>query len=133
MVFDCPDANVAAIRRSVSNTPLQALTTLNAQTFTEAARALAERTLAQGGDDRARLAFAFRVCLSREPSSIERDQLLALLEKSRTVFARDAEGTVKLTTGGGKKAAAAASSSDLAAWVATTRILLNTDEFITRE
>jgi hypothetical protein len=41
MVFDCPDANVTAIRRSASNTPLQALTTLNGETFIEAARALA--------------------------------------------------------------------------------------------
>ena len=135
MVFDCPDANVAAIRRGVSNTPLQALTTLNAQTFTEAARALAERVLELQGDDSARAGFAFRRCLGREPSSTERDQLLALLQKARAVFAADAEATMKLTSGSSKKSPAGGEPSvtDLAAWIATARIILNTDEFITRE
>jgi hypothetical protein len=135
MVFDCPDANVAAIRRGVSNTPLQALTTLNAQTFTEAARALAERALEFPGDDGARVAFAFRRCLGREPSSTERGHLLGLLQTARATFAGDAEATMKLTSGSGKKTPVAGqpSATDLAAWMATTRIILNTDEFITRE
>jgi hypothetical protein len=135
MVFDCPDANVSAIRRSASNTPLQALTTLNGETFTEAARALAERAIAVQGDNAARIAFAFRLCLGREPSSVERELLVSLLEKGRAVFAEEPEAAVKLIAAGGGKAPASEQTAlvDLAAWIATTRILMNTDEFITRE
>jgi hypothetical protein len=136
MVFDCPDANVSAIRRSVSNTPLQALTTLNGETFTEAARALAEQVVAADGDDARRIAFAFRLCLCREPTASEQSLLLSLLEKGRATFADDPESATKLATPEVRTAAAAktpASTVDLAAWIATTRIILNTDEFITRD
>jgi hypothetical protein len=135
MVFDCPDANVSAIRRSVSNTPLQALTTLNGETFTQAARALAERAIATDGDDLERISAAFRLCLAREPSSVERTLLSSLLEKARAVFTSDPASAAKLVTSGGGKPAAGneADRVNLAAWIATTRIILNTDEFITRD
>ena len=75
------------------------------------------------------------MCLGREPSSTEREQLLALLQKARSMFAANAEATLKLTSARGRSASAKteASTKDLAAWIATTRIILNTDEFITRE
>jgi hypothetical protein len=135
MVFDCPDANVSAIRRTISNTPLQALTTLNSETFTGAARALAELAIVTAGDDASRMAFAFRQCLGREPSEKERGLLLALLEKGRSVFAAEPEAAAKLIATNGPEASAKDPSkpADLAAWIATTRIILNTDEFITRD
>jgi mono/diheme cytochrome c family protein len=135
MVFDCPDANVSAIRRGVSNTPLQALTTLNGQVYTEAARALAERAIAATGDDATRITFAFRHCLGREPSSVERELLISLLEKGRAVFAEEPESAVKFIAASGGKSPAQdqPAPADLAAWIATMRILLNTDELITRD
>ncbi|MEQ1860022.1 MAG: PSD1 and planctomycete cytochrome C domain-containing protein [Chthoniobacteraceae bacterium] len=122
MTFDCPDANTANIRRTVSNTPLQALTTLNADTFNEAARALAARALKAGGDDNARLSCAFQLCLVRAPRSEESAALLGLLNDARAYYATHADDAKKM---GG--------DIETAAWTGVTRIILNTDEFITRE
>ncbi len=123
MTFDCPDANVASVRRTVSNTPLQALTTLNAQTFTEAARALAQRALDDpGAEDTAHLARAFQLCLIRPPQPRETSVLLGLLNDARTYYAAHEDDAKK-----------AAKDAESAAWTTVARILLNTDEFITRD
>src|SRR6185436_6890369 len=66
MTFDCPDANTTNVKRTVSNTPLQALTTLNAESFAEAAKALATRALEAGlANDDERITRMFRLCVSR--------------------------------------------------------------------
>ena len=71
--FDAPNGDFSCVRRVRSNTPLQALTTLNEPLFLESARALALRTLAEGGaKDKQRLTYAFRRCLSRQPTEAER-------------------------------------------------------------
>src|SRR5207302_1385708 len=81
-MFDAPNGDFACVRRVRSNTPLQALTTLNEPVFLDCARALALRTVCEGGtDDSHRIAFAFRSCLSRQPTEGEAAALLALLSK----------------------------------------------------
>jgi hypothetical protein len=123
MTFDCPDANVANVRRTVSNTPLQALTTLNAKTFAEAARALAQRVLREPcADDRARMAWAFRICLARPPQEKETNVLLGLLQDARDYYSTHEDDAKR-----------ASDDAESAAWTTTARILLNTDEFITRD
>jgi hypothetical protein len=126
VTFDCPDANVANVRRSVSNTPLQALTTLNAQTFSEAAQALAKNCVQQTGTaemtDESRLGRLFETCLLRRPEQGETAGLLSLLESARTSFQTQPDTAKKL---GG--------TPELAAWTTVTRVILNTDEFITRD
>jgi len=123
MTFDCPDANTANVRRTVSNTPLQALTTLNAKTFSEASRALAQRVLTETGtDDAARMDLAFRICLARPPKEYETTALLGLLKDARAYYTAHEDDAKK-----------AASDVESAAWTTTARILLNTDEFITRD
>ncbi len=80
--FDAPNGDSSCVRRSRSNTPLQALTTLNEPLFLEAAQALALRTLREGGEsDSERLTYAFRRCLSRPPRQAETEELLSLLVK----------------------------------------------------
>ncbi|HYR57557.1 MAG TPA: DUF1553 domain-containing protein, partial [Chthoniobacteraceae bacterium] len=86
VAFDCPDANLTAVKRNISNTPLQALTTLNAQAFTEAARAMAKRLLADA-DDAARVAHCFRLCVTRPPQPGEIATLTALLGQAREYYA----------------------------------------------
>ena len=80
--FDAPAGEMACVRRGRSNTPLQALATLNEALFVESAQALAARTLKEGGaTDRERLAYAFRLCTARIPSAAEAEVLLQLLSK----------------------------------------------------
>jgi hypothetical protein len=129
MTFDCPDSNVTNIRRTVSNTPLQALTTLNAEAFAEAAQALAKRVLSVPGSAEARLDRAFRLCLGREPTAQERQALVGLLAEARYHYqdnASEAEAAI------GAHGAEGVPVAEAAAWVATVRIVLNMDEFITR-
>lgn len=128
--FDCPDANITNVKRTVSNTPLQALTTLNAEAYAEASQALAERVLRDPGDDTSRLAQALRFCLTRPASPKEIQVLRDLLAESRAYYQAHAD-EAKLTLG--THAASGVKPEENAAWIATARIILNMDEFITRE
>ena len=130
-VFDFPDANVACTRRSRSNTPLQSLTLANDQQFIEIAQGLAVRVLnaALTADD-ARLRYAFRVCLSREPKPAESARLTKLLAQQRTEFAAHLKEAERLTP---PLVPVKANVQEFAAWTAVARVLLNLDEFITRE
>jgi hypothetical protein len=131
MTFDCPDANTTNVKRTVSNTPLQALTTLNAESFAEAAKSLAKRVLEAGlANDDERIARMFRLCVSRAPGEKETKSLRSLLYDSRAWYAKHAEEAKTLTKGCESKQV---STDELAAWTATARIVLNLDEFVTRE
>ncbi|MBI1763232.1 MAG: PSD1 domain-containing protein [Acidobacteria bacterium] len=134
--FDTPTGDVSCVRRAKSNTPLQALTTLNETLFLEAARALALKTLNEGGTTNAqRIEFAFRRLLARKPSAQETAALLALLNEQHARFASGAlnpqafalnepEQSVTLPQG--------VTLAQLAAWTAVARALLNLDETITK-
>ena len=125
--FDCPDANLTNVRRTVSNTPLQALTTLNAEAFAEAARGLAKRVLPAGSDE-AKLRDAFRISLSRAPEAHELQSLAQLLKDARYHYRQADPAEVQAMAGAESPEAA----PELAALTAVTRIILNLDEFITR-
>ena len=129
--FDCPDANLTCVERRASNTPLQALITLNNETFLEASQAFAKRLLSQAAtDDTTRLTQAFRLCLARTPSDRELHQLADLLSVNREFYRAHQDDAKKL---GGTSTISGSSPDETAAWIATARILLNLDEFITRE
>lgn len=129
--FDCPDANITNVKRTVSNTPLQALTTLNAEAFSEAARALSQRVLREPRKtDTDRLTRAFRLCLGRLPSDGEITSLRKLLDDSRAYYQSHPEEATAMT---GTSAVPDVPPQESAAWTATVRIVLNMDEFITRE
>lgn len=135
--FDAPSGESSCVRRSRSNTPLQALTTLNEPVFLEAARALALRSLRDGGESREqRLTYAFRRCLSRKPTQVEIDRLLRFLSQQER---RLAEGWISPWDIAGYHSAALPQLPEqttpvhLAAWTAVSRILLNLDETITKE
>lgn len=131
--FDCPDANTTNVKRTVSNTPLQALTTLNAEAFTEAAQALAKRVLSNTSlkDDTTRLSHAFRLAMARTPTEKELSALQKLLSESRYTYQNAAGEVAKAAFG--TQAAPNVPAAENAAWVAATRIILNLDELITRE
>jgi len=134
--FDAPNGEMACVRRGRSNTPLQALATLNEPLFVESAQALAARALKEGGaTNRDRAAYAFRLCTARVPSTAEVDVLLALLAKEDR---RLADGWLSALDLAGLKTGAAAVPADttprrLAAWTVVARVILNLDETITKE
>jgi hypothetical protein len=129
--FDCPDANTTCIERRASNTPLQALTTLNNDAFAEASRALARRALAvPATDDAARLATALRWCVARQPSPQEVAAFSELLAESRGWYAERGEDAVAAV---GDYKIEGVAPAENAAWIATVRMMLNLDEFLTRE
>jgi hypothetical protein len=77
--FDAPSREQCTVQRQRTNTPLQALSALNDPAAWEAAQALGERMRTHTGDDRARLAFGFRLCTSRPPTERELDRLAKAL------------------------------------------------------
>src|SRR5437763_15037350 len=88
-LFDAPDREKCTARRTVTNTPLQALALLNDPTYVEASRALAQRTLRNGGkSDRARIDFAFKLATARTPDLLERAVLLASNNEFRSPFSQ---------------------------------------------
>ncbi len=131
MTFDCPDSNVTCVQRTRSNTPLGALITLNNETFAEAARALALRVLAakEARSDEERLELAFRLCLSRQPDNVERTRLLELLETARAWYEDHSEAAKELVPG---EIGENTRRETAAAYAATVRVILNLDEFLTR-
>jgi hypothetical protein len=129
-VFDAPNGESSCVRRARSNTPLQALTTLNEPLFVESAQALALKTLDEGGaTDAARLDYAMRRVLSRRPSAEEAHELLGLLEKEQAHFSDGKHDPLAFAPAVPRNA----SPAQTAAWTAVVRVLLNLDETITKE
>ncbi len=123
LTFDCPDSNVACVKRNRSNTPLAALVTLNNVTFVEAAKAFAQRILKEAPpSDETRIAHGFRLCVSRSPEPHETEAFSDLLADSRSWYEKNPEDAKSF-----------AGDPETAAWAATVRIMLNMDEFLTRE
>jgi hypothetical protein len=135
--FDAPNGDASCVRRSRSNTPLQALTTLNEPLSLECARELALRTLRDGGtDDAQRLEFAFRRCVARRPTERETGVLLGLLARQSERFASEGAQPWVLAASDPANPPAlteGTTPAQLAAWTAVARVLLNLDETISKE
>jgi len=129
--FDCPDSNTTTVVRSSSNTPLQALTTLNNELFTEAAQALMQRLLDHpAASDVERFTSAFRACVARPPAEAERASFMSVLAAGREWYAAHPDEARQAI---GPYQPRGASVEEAAAWLAAVRVLTNMDEFITRE
>ena len=135
--FDAPNGDFSCVRRQRSNTPLQALISLNETEFVECAQALAHKMLVEGGKtDADRVNYAFRRALSRPPNADERKELLALLDKEKQRIAQGWVNPLELATGKNEKPVelpSGATPTQLAAYTVVSRVLLNLDETITTE
>ncbi len=135
--FDAPNGDFSCVRRPRSNTPLQALTLLNEPISLEAARALAVRTLKEGGThDENRLTYAFRRCLGRTPSRDELEPLIALLNRQQERFSKGELNAWDVAVDRPEEAVHLppnATPAQLASWTVISRVLLNLDETITKE
>ena len=131
IAFDCPDSNTTSVQRRTSNTPIQALTTLNNDVYVEVAQAFASRILQlEAKDDRDRIAKALQFCIARPPSVEETQRFQNLLDQSRGYYRSSPESAMELTSAHRPDGI---EEEETAAWIAVARIILNLDEFITRE
>jgi hypothetical protein len=134
ITFDAPDREKCTARRAVTNTPLQALVLLNDPTFVEAARALAEKMIREGGADPVkRIRYAFRLATAREPDTKEVQVLRNMGRAETTQYRRNKDAALKLTGVGESKPNTNVDASELAAWTIVASTILNLDETITRE
>ena len=130
--FDAPMRDECAAARVVSNTPQQALTLLNDPTFVEAARLFADRLLSSGvnGDD-ARLDRAFELALARGPKKEEREALKKFLVAQRDYYREHTDDAHKLLKIGNAPPTKG-EPAEAAAWTSVCRVILNSQEVITR-
>ena len=129
MTFDAPDSNTSCARRERSNTPLQALTLLNDPVFFECAQTLGKRVAqapATSTDDRIRRAFV--TCLARQPSEAELDRLRQFHARQLELLARNPESSARIAG-----ETDAADLKEKAVFAALCRVIMNLDEFVTRE
>jgi hypothetical protein len=133
VTFDAASREVCVLRRSRTNTPLQALVTLNDPVYVEAAQGLARRIAREGGPSPAdKVRYGFRLCLARPPSDAETARLVQLFEKSRQRFTKQPEAARKLATEPIGPLPAGGDAVQLAAWTAVGNVLLNLDELLMR-
>jgi len=133
-IFDAPSREVCTVSRPRTNTPLQALVTLNDPTFVEAARVLAERIVREGGSSPdERLKFAFRSTVSRSPDDDELQTLRKIHVEQLTRFQADKAAATALIKRGEEPVTDGLDTAELAAWTTIANVLLNLDETLTRE
>jgi len=126
--FDAPDREKCTARRTITNTPLQALLLMNDPTYLEASRALAQRALPQSD----RIRWIFRLVTDRDPSPKETEILTKLYEKEHARYADHKDAAEKLISIGESKPDPHADPSDLAAWTMVASTILNMDETVTK-
>jgi len=124
LIFDAPTREYCVVRRPRTNTPLQALVTLNDPHFVESARGLARRIIEQDADERIR--YAFRVALGRAPKSDEVKILQETYKQQVGDFQKDPAAAQKLSR------SSSTDSAELAAWTTIASMIMNLDEFLTK-
>jgi hypothetical protein len=131
--FDSAGREVCALRRPRTNTPLQALVTLNDPVYVEAAQALARRIDREGGKTAAeKVRYGFRLCLARTAAEAEASRLAQLYEHTRARFAKNPAEARKLATEPLGPLPPGADPVQFAAWTAVGNVLLNLDETLMR-
>lgn len=133
VVFDAPNRELCTVRRDRTNTPLQALVLMNETGFVEAARALAERMMKEGGRaPEERLSFGFLLVTARQPDDEERGILLNAFERECLVYRDDPKAALELLSVGESKRDETLDPAEHAAWTFVANLLLNLSETITK-
>ena len=133
IAFYAPERSVCSVRRIRTNTPLQALVTLNDPVFVEAAQGLARRVLTEGGDSiQSRAVHALRLSLTRQPSEAEISRIVALFESARMSLTADAAQATALATKPLGPLPPEMDVVDVAAWTVVGNVLMNLDEFLAK-
>ena len=132
-IFDAPTRESCIARRERTNTPLQALVTLNDVQFVEAGRNFAQRIILGSQDETTRIQNAFRLVTARTPSPQETDTLREMLTDVKTKYAGDTDAAKQLVTAGESRRDESIDVVQHAAWTIVASALLNLDETLTRE
>jgi len=128
--FDAPNMVVTACKRERSNTPLQALNLLNDPVFVEMAQGLANRVMVEATQDfHSRLCHAWRLVLARDPKPQEEERMLTFYKEQVRVLDKEPDSIAALFP----YQPESFDRKEAAAWVALSRVMLNLDEFLTRE
>jgi hypothetical protein len=132
-IFNAPNRETCAVRRERTNTPLQALATLNDPTFVEAARRLAENALLHGGaSDDDRLDYLAQRLLARSLRADERPIVEASLRELNAYYAGHVDDARKLISVGDSKPDASLDAATLAGWTMLANELMNLDEVLVK-
>ncbi len=126
--FDAPNREVCTVRRIRTNTPLQALVTMNDPVYVEAAQALARRMVADGQTTAQRIAVGFRSSLIRPPKPAETERLSRLVQEATKHFTTDIEQAKKMATEPIGALPEGADVAEFAAWTVVGNVILNLDE-----
>ncbi len=133
VAFDAPGRTVCSLTRPRTNTPLQALVTLNDPVYVEAAQALARRMVREGGTTpETRIAHGYRLLLVRPPQPQETQRLARLLDETRQSYAGKAQEAALLATDPLGPLPEGADAAELAAYTVAANVLLNLDETFTK-
>ncbi|MBM80467.1 MAG: hypothetical protein CMJ78_07730 [Planctomycetaceae bacterium] len=131
--FDAPEREFCLVRRSRTNTPLQAFVMLHDPQFVEAARHLAGRMIKDGDASIAgRLKHGFRLCFGRSPKAAELRILGRIAADQLQHYKKNEAATTKLLSVGESRADQSIDAAELAAWTSVARVLLNLSEFVTK-
>ena len=129
MTFDAPSRTVCTISRPRTNTPLQALVTLNDPVYVEAAQALGRRMVKEGGPTlESKLHYGFRLCLTRPPREVEMKRLVELYAKAHADYAKNPKAATQMATEPIGPLPAGLQAAEMAAWTVVGNVLLNLDE-----
>ena len=131
--FDAPSRDSYCLRRERSDTPLQALELMNDVQHFEAARALGERMMSEGGlTPEDRIGYGFRLVTARKPLETERSILKETYEQQFTRYAANLDAAKQAISYGESKPKADVNPSELAAYTLVANVLLNMDETLTK-
>ena len=134
LLFDAPNRETCQVKRSRTNTPLQALALLNETTFIEAAQALARRMLTEGGEEPAdRIVRGFRLAIGLAPTAAELATLAAGFESDRAAFAADAAAADAFARFGLVPPPEGVPAAEFGAYSLAANVIIHLDEFVMRE
>ncbi|MBI1918271.1 MAG: PSD1 domain-containing protein [Planctomycetes bacterium] len=131
LTFDAPDRESCTVRRSRTNTPLQALVLMNDPTYVEASRKLAERLMKEAKTTDERIVLALRLTTARKPSAEELAVLRRVYEQQLAVYRKDHQAALKLLGVGESKRDEKLDAAELASWAVIANVVLNLDETVT--
>jgi hypothetical protein len=132
LLFDMPSREMCSVKRTLTNTPLQALALLNEVTYVEAAKKFAERMMTKGGTPGERIAWGFRCATSRVAEKEELEILVKGYERRVERYRRDGKAAEDLLGQGESKVGAYLSKPEMAALTTVANVILNLDEVINR-